>query len=861
MLPSPVPACLGLDAGVLKAWSGALGSMKRHFAIRDSYSPGIGSSRGVPEGCGMSIVAMMGVASLFHHWVQASVTSPTVLSFVDNWEVLVGSPEAACKALDSVLDFAKQLDLSVDLSKTFFWSTSAQSRKALRARGHAVRLSTKDAHMIYGRQISNGAQLQRIEDLAGFWDRLAKAKGHHKDKVRVVVTAAWPRAFHACSAVMIGRKHYVKLRTLVLRALDLEKPHANAWLQCALDHPLLDPMFYVALSSLRDLRSLAEPAETRVALTCEQSEDFAGGLSSITSVAVSRMQSLGFQVLSDGWVQDGIGQFDVLGCPYVELVFRAQLSWTTIVAQAVSHRSDFGGFSEVDLGTTRWLTSTFALPDQGLLWRTLNGSVLCNDKAYHWSDSGSTLCMFCGQEDSLPHRLWYCSATRSLRGQLPAAFRDAYPLLPPAVSSHGWVPKSPYLEAWFRELCAVPPAATGFCPLPAGGILDLFTDGSCFWPFEPLFRVASWSVVVMAPCSPNPTKSDAQVLLAQPLSGVRQTPGRAELMAVLQAVRVVVRLDAWARIWTDSESVWKRYHSYVVARDPIRATAADSDLWIELLELVEQIGSDRLRVIKVPGHEQPDEDESDLDIWVRLGNHCADRAAVQANQHRTEAFWKVWDDHMTAVIQNRHNGWLMLRHICDCMTIWVQAHQEQVETPVAPKPKRKGVRVIPSKRWSNPHDFVLQKPTFCRSFNQGLADRLSLWLRSLWDVQAPLVWVSFWQLYVLFCWDGDLIHAVKVSGKWQLINGESAQLANHWAIQTRVKYFRLMLQQFFKDCSIDLFSATTKPVGLWIQCFKGCVAFQLSADAIRRVDEWLGRHLASPANNQGLALHKLPDPW
>ena len=123
---------LGLDEGVLRAWSGALGCMKRHFAVRDSYSPGIGSSRGVPEGCGMSILAMMGVASLFHAWVQASVPSPTVLSFVDNWEVLVSSPVAALRSLEAVLDFSKQMDLKVDMAKTFFWSTSAATRKQLK---------------------------------------------------------------------------------------------------------------------------------------------------------------------------------------------------------------------------------------------------------------------------------------------------------------------------------------------------------------------------------------------------------------------------------------------------------------------------------------------------------------------------------------------------------------------------------------------------------------------------------------------------------------------------------------------------------------------------------------------------------
>ena len=403
----------------------------------------------------------------------------------------------------------------------------------------AVRTSTKDlgAHVIYGRQISNGAQLQRIEDLAPFWDKLARAKGLHRDKVRVIVTAAWPRGFHACSAVAIGRKHFVRLRTLVLRALDLEKPHANGWLQCALDHPLLDPAFFVAVSSVRDLRTLAYVEETRVALTCAQSASFEGGLSSISAVAVSRLQSLGFHVLDDGWVRDSIGDFDVLACPFAEFLARAQLSWAAIVAQAVNHRECFAGLHQADFETTRQLCQTFSLVDQGILWRVLNGSALCNDMAFHWSDDGSCSCVFCGHEDTMKHRLWDCPVTAGFRAHLPSDLVTRLSSLGSAFAVHGWVPRSPFHESWFQMLCSLPSDTRGFFPLPDGGIVDLFTDGSCLWPSEPLFRIASWSVIVMNPVSLSPTKADAQVLFAQPLPGFRQTPARAELMAIFQALR------------------------------------------------------------------------------------------------------------------------------------------------------------------------------------------------------------------------------------------------------------------------------------------------------------------------------------
>ena len=504
---------------------------------------------------------------------------------------------------------------------------------------------------------------------------------------------------------------------------------------------------------------------------------------------------------------------------------------------------------------------SFSLEDQGILWRVMNGSVLSNDMAFHWSDDGSCVCQFCGFEDTIRHRLWDCPATASFRGQLPVDFVARVLAFESAFSCHGWVQQSPCLISWYRMLCEIPSAVFGFCPLPEGGIVDLFTDGSCLWPSEPLFRVASWSVVLMSPLSMNPTQAQAQVLFAQALPGFRQTPARAELMAIYQALRAVLRAGVWARIWTDCEVVWRKYHAYVVAREPVKATAADSDLWENVVHIADQLGPGRVQLVKVPAHEVPEADETAFDTWLRIGNHVADRAADSANKQRPAAFWDLWETHMTAVVRLRFDGWLLMRHICDCIAVWIQHYHFGDAVAEAPKPKRTGVRKIPTMKWSNPHDFVPQKPTFSRLFSRPLAEQMAGWFRSLWDDQAPLVWVSFWQLYISFCWFGDPIHVLKVGGKWQTTHGALGQVANQWAIHTRVKWFRLMVQQFLKDCGVEFVTCTTKPVGHWIRCFKGCIGFRVCSDQLAAVERWLGGSLSTPANGQRDALKRLPDPW
>jgi hypothetical protein len=41
---------MGVDQGTLIAWAGALAGFRRHFVIQGSYSPGVQSTNGFPEG-------------------------------------------------------------------------------------------------------------------------------------------------------------------------------------------------------------------------------------------------------------------------------------------------------------------------------------------------------------------------------------------------------------------------------------------------------------------------------------------------------------------------------------------------------------------------------------------------------------------------------------------------------------------------------------------------------------------------------------------------------------------------------------------------------------------------------------------
>ena len=126
------------------------------------------------------------------------------------------------------------------------------SRKALRAQGFRVLLGARElgAHVVYTRQLANKTAVDRFKCLDDFWAKLTSTWCSFRQKLVLVTRVAWPRAMHAISAVVVGRKHFESLRTHMMQSLHLQKPGANPVLQCAwLEGLTLDPLVFAAVEN------------------------------------------------------------------------------------------------------------------------------------------------------------------------------------------------------------------------------------------------------------------------------------------------------------------------------------------------------------------------------------------------------------------------------------------------------------------------------------------------------------------------------------------------------------------------------------------------------------------------------------
>eukprot|EP00435_Cladocopium_sp_Y103_P045874 s1099_g13.t1 len=773
---------VGIDHGTLLAWAGALGCFRRHFLIQGSCSNGVFSSKGFPEGCALSCLGMVLLTEVFHRWLRCLDVPITPLSFVDNWEFILTSPshmKCATDALDQLVDL---LGLKLDSTKSYTWGTSRATRHELRAAGFKVCASARDlgAHVVYTRQLVNQTSLDRFANLQDFWDKLGSAKCTYLQKIQLVVRVAWPRAFHAVSAVVIGKKRFGALRTQLLQAMQTQKPGVNPELQCALDGVLCDPFVFAAIETIRDFRSLGvSPASL-----CNFDETLFGDgdmvHNSISEILGQRLHRLGFWILPGGLIGDDVGSFDLTSCPFEALLIHLNRVWTRTLAAVVRHRRSFASFERVDLGHTRKAYQQLDSYDQGIMRRSLTGAHMTNAHAHNWSDDASKLCVLCGANDSAAHRLWSCPSTEHLRQTMPPDFLAEHPSLPAVMSVHGWSLDSVFRKPWLQYLDSLDCVPQFLVDSPVANIVDLFTDGSCLFPESPDVRVAAWAVVMSPPLGLDQSADCIRPIAAQPLSGIGQTAFRAEIKALLVAIQFVVTHQVCARIWVDCQGVIDRFHAFVRNRHVVKHSARNADLWTEMQQVVGDFDLSCLQVLKVPAHVNRNLLDNEFDRWLALGNDCADRAAKMANQVRTPEAWGLW----SALVDdlNRLRGWatLVRQHILDVSKIWGNAFQTLKEQPSIRVAATVRTGKIHATKWEVGQDFSLRKPTFQRSFGEVLAAKVFHWLEDIVAADQAPYWVSYLQLYASFQQKCGPVAIWKDGKKWKVDCESYAVLHNRF---------------------------------------------------------------------------------
>ena len=206
---------LGIPGNVIKPWASALHQVQRRFQIRGGSGPPLGSSTGFPEGCPLSVVAMVIANILCDSYMHHKFPRATVWSFVGNIETITEDANTAEQSLETLHSFCETLDLQVDRAKSYCWSANPEERKNLRVNGTPVTQWARDlgGHMNYCRLTTNSSITDKIEASKPFWGRLSRSLGTILQKQRALIVAAWPNLLHSISIAPLGSHHYVQMRS------------------------------------------------------------------------------------------------------------------------------------------------------------------------------------------------------------------------------------------------------------------------------------------------------------------------------------------------------------------------------------------------------------------------------------------------------------------------------------------------------------------------------------------------------------------------------------------------------------------------------------------------------------------------
>lgn len=839
----------GIPMSILCAWASAMGGLERRFQIRNHLGPPVPSSTGFPEGCAMSCLAMQLTDCLFHRWFEVQFPLCQPVSYVDDLQLLTKEPQQIPDMLAELHTFSALVDLTVDSKKTFVWCNTAYHRANFRKQSLPIKKHARGlgAQLQFGKQHSTAVIRNRIEEIQPLWARLCQSLSPYHVKVMAIKQAAWSRCLHGIAASSISLDTFATLRTQAMRGLNATGAGCNSCVHLGMvESPLLDPYCWSIASTFRTVRECASRESLAVLLS--EALHYSAKLpqTGMTSILVARIHQLGWQITSGVNCHDSLGEFSLLDISFPELMLRLAWSWQKWVAATVSHRDTFAGLSTCDPVATRDFVKSLSLTDQGLMRKALNGALFTNDSLCYFSDHGSNVCQFCGEADSRLHRFWHCRVFATERAISIPGFWENFSSLPLSLVCHGWALRPQTWGAWKQCLLEIPKAVVSSSIPPLGdNWIDLFTDGSCLWPGDSEMRLAAWSIIE---ASPTGSVCNSQVAWAGQLEGILQSAYRAELRAVCCAVQYALFWKKKVRIWSDCQSVVQRFQQLVFHNRVLKPNGPHYDIWSELLEAVERLGTHAVQITKVAAHQDVESTTSAFECWAFQHNIVADRAARLANLQRDTDFWALHQQHCLETQRVRQTS-RAVQNVILQISRKVVAREvvlQQDETVAgAGNDRITPVMSAPAPPW----DGLVPTSPFSLDvtgrYGYRFVANLAAWLSEALKFFEPgceTQWISIHQLYIDYQHQTGEIGLVYNKG-WKDPETLPGLKLVPKPFKKRSSWFGQVLRAVFRSFGISLPWMVTRPQSLMLSLHTACVELPWPSWRLIALEQWLASRL------------------
>lgn len=625
---------LGAPLRLIHAWSTYLGGFDRTFRISTFVGAAATSTVGYPEGCGLSVYAMLNVCWAWHKYMECFHPSIQATSYVDNLGLRAFQPELVAAGFFGIITFFQFFHLEVDPAKTFTWGLKSQDRKTLAGLGFVSVSAASElgGSMTYGTMIRNSQLKARGSSLVFRWSRLKHSPAPMFRKLAVLPCTFWPTALHGALGCRFGPHYLHTLRQSAIKALRLGGAGVNALLRLSLCvTPTADPGFWHLKDVFHGFQRMLRKTPDFLLGWYRFMENFSGQLfPGPFSKLLELTELLGWTITDPPFLTDHDGfsfNLQEIGCDCLNgLLYDG---WLQHVARQVRSRDSMKDLEGLDGFLTRWQLSKLSGQEVSMVSALNSGAFMDNFHHAKFDLTKQRCCAVCGVADTVDH--WFvCPRFHEAQTALDG-FED-WVSWPVCFRHHLLVPRPSYtalMKSYFHNL---QDATRVFFCKPQVEAPHIFTDGSCFADSgNTLFHLAAWSAV---------DASSGRVIATAPLHGLPQTIGRAEMVAIIAGLEWCCCNKVVAHFWCDSLFVAKGLATLILVGD-IPAHWENYDLWKRILLLLEVVPLGTCHVHWIPSHLDPLLCETPFESWIAQWNDVADRIAVQTNQQRTSQFWQL----------------------------------------------------------------------------------------------------------------------------------------------------------------------------------------------------------------------------
>ncbi|CAE7466734.1 unnamed protein product [Symbiodinium sp. CCMP2592] len=627
-----VAARAGVPWSVLNPWASFLQQTEHRIVIRGQVSEPIRSTSGFPEGCPLSPLAMLLADFAYHTYMQVFAPQVRAMSYVDNLVNLAVTPAGLASGYQATQCFMDLLELELDQPKTYSWATTPSDRRALLALGPAVLEHTRElgGYLAFGPKTRNAALVDRCEALAPVWAALKRSRAPTHLKLRALAGKCWPRALHGISGCPLAAGRLTHLRAQATGALRIRPGGVSSLLRLSIAQPMCaDPGFYELWTSICDLRRLAGKlsgflCRWRQFMMFFDGRSLPGPFTKLLQV----LSRIGWSVQRPPLVTDHEGLvLDLLAAPQLLLRHRLEHGWLQFVAFAHRHRDTMRDLSGIEPSLLHADIDSLTPVNAARLASLRAGAFIFGHQQAKFDVTQTGFCELCLVPDDAEHRVCSCPRFSDIRRSHEWVC-EMWPRLPISFTHHLLPPANPHLSRVRSQLHnLVDDSGVFFCEGFGIGWQHLFTDGSCSDPGSPDLALAAWGVVHAG--------------LARPVAcghvpGLLQTAPRAEIWAMISAVRWALEYRLPCIVWSDCQNVVDSVDELLAGSSLDHC--ADDDLWRILAGLLQQLDGNQFLVRHVPSHLDQTLTEGPFEDWVAVNNDHADTLAVFVNNNRSVEF-------------------------------------------------------------------------------------------------------------------------------------------------------------------------------------------------------------------------------